>query len=84
MLPYQPLVKLFLMQITSWSIRGCKSDLKICLLRRRIEKEKSGIVFLQETKFSGEELLSIAQKVWKGWESVTIDARGVAGGLGIL
>ena len=41
-------------------------------------------VFLQETKCSGEELASIAQKVWKGYESVVVDARGAAGGLGIL
>ena len=84
MFPYDPLVNLFLMQITTWNIRGCKSALKICLLRRRIEKDKLGIVFLQETKRSGEELSSIAWKVWKGCESVALDARGVAGGLGNL
>ena len=81
---YVPLINPLLMQITAWNIRGCKSALKTHLLKRRIENDKSGIVFLQETKFSGEELLSITQKVWKGWESVAIDARGAAGGLGIL
>ena len=84
MLPCLPLPNKFLMRITSWNIRGCSSALKIRLLRRRIEKEKSGIIFLQETKFSGKELTSIAHKIWKGCESVAIDSKGVAGGLGIL
>ena len=72
------------MQITTWNIRGCNSALKKRLLKRRIDKEKSGIIFLQETKFSGEELANIAHKVWKGCESIAIDATGVARGLGIL
>ena len=72
------------MQITSWNIRGCNSALKIRILRRRIEKEKSGIIFLQETKCLGEELTSLSQKNWKGCESVVIDARGEVRGMGIL
>ena len=73
-----------LMQITSWKIQGCSNTLKIRLLRRRIEKEKYGIFFQQETKCTGEELSSIAWKVWKGCESVAIDSRGAVGGLVIL
>ena len=72
------------MQITTCNIRGCNSALKKRLLKRRIDKEKSGIIFLQETKCSGEELANIAHKVWKGCESIAIDARGAVGGLGIL
>ena len=72
------------MQITTWNIRGCNSALKKRLLKRRIDRDKSGIIFLREIKCSGEELASIAQKVWKGCESVAVDARGVVGGLGIL
>ena len=72
------------MQITTWNIRGCNSALKKHLLKRRINNDKSGIIFLQETKCSGEELASISQKVWKGCESVAIDAIGAVGGLGIL
>ena len=58
--------------------------LKKCVLKRRIDKEKSGIIFLQETKCSGEDIASIAQKVWKGCESIAINARGATSGLGIL
>ena len=74
MQPSLPLINLLLMQITIWNIRGCKSALKTHILKRRIEKDKSGIVFLQEKKCLGEELSSIAQKVWKGCESVALDA----------
>ena len=79
-LPFNP----FLMQITTWNIRGYNSALKKRLLKRRIDKEKLGIIFLQETKCSGEYLASIDQKVWKGCESIAIDTRGAVGGLGIL
>ena len=58
--------------------------LKKRLLKRRIKKEKSGIVFLQETKCSGEDLAKTAQIVWKGCETISIDAKGVERGLGIL
>ena len=58
--------------------------LKKRILKRRIDKDNSGIIFLQETKCSREELAKITQKIWKGCESTTIDARGAAGGLGIL
>ena len=84
MQPYPPPTKVSLMQITTWNIRGCNNALKKLLLKRRTEKEKSGIVFLQETKCSGDDLEKIAQKVWKGCETISIDAKGVIGGLGIL
>ena len=72
------------MRIIYWKIRGCSSALKIRLLRRRIEKEKSGIIFLQETKCLEEEQKSIAGKIWKGCEMVEIDSKGMVGGIGIL
>ena len=91
MQPSLPPINSSLMHITTWNIRGCQSalknhllSLKNHLLKRRIDRDKSGIIFLQETKCSGEELASIARKVWKGCESVAVDARGAAGGLGIL
>ena len=72
------------MQITTWNIRGCNNTLKKRILKRRIDKDNSRVIFLQETKCSGEELAKITQKIWKGCESAVIDARGVDGGLGIL
>ena len=72
------------MRITSWNIRGCNSILKIRFLRRRIENKKPGIIFLQETKCSEDELKVIGEKVWRGSEAIVVDAKGVAGGIGIL
>ena len=84
MQPFPPLINSFLMQITTWNIRGCNSVLKKRILKRRIDKDNSGIIFLQETKCLGEELAKITQKVSKRCKSISIDARRAAGGLGIL
>ena len=72
------------MKILSWNIRGCKSPLKIRILKRKIEVEKPWIILLQETKCSGEELAKVARKVWPRCNRMAINANGTAGGLGIL
>ena len=72
------------METTTWNIRGCSSSLKIRLLRRRIELENPGIIFLQETKCSEPELKIIGGKVWRGSEAIAMDAKGAARGIGIL
>lgn len=46
--------------------------------------EKPTIVFLHETKCSGEELQNYSKFFWKGAEVMAIDANGAVGGLGIL
>ena len=72
------------MKIISWNIRGCKSPLKIRILKRKIEVEQPWIIFLQETKCSGEELEKVARKAWPRCNRMATDANGSAGGLGIL
>ena len=72
------------MWITSWNIRGCNSPLKIRLLKRKIETEKSVIVFLQETKCLEVDLKAIGKKVWLNSVVVSIDAKGAARGIGII
>ena len=72
------------MRITYWNIRGCNNTLKICLLRRKIELENMGVIFLQETKCLEMKLKSIGGKVWKGCEAIAVDAKKAAGGIGIL
>ena len=72
------------MQTTTWNIRGCNNTLKIHLLRRRIELDNPGIIFLQETKCSEAELKIIGGKVWRGSEAIAVDAKGATGGIGIL
>ena len=46
--------------------------------------EKPTILFLQETKCSGEDLMAYGKRFWKGAETMALDAMGVAGGMGIL
>ena len=41
-------------------------------------------MFLQETKYSEAELKIIGGKVWRGSEAIAMDAKGAAGGIGIL
>ena len=58
--------------------------MKIHILRRRIENEKLGIIFLQETKCSEDELKIIGEKLWQGSEAIVVDAKGVTGEIRIL
>ena len=72
------------MSLISWNVRGSNNQLKKRLLKRKIKLEKSAIVFLQETKCSGEELRNYSKIFWKGAETMSLDANGSTGGLGIL
>lgn len=72
------------MKLISWNVRGSNSQLKKRLLKRKIKLEKPAIMFLQETKCSGEELRNYSKCFWKGAETVAVDANGAVGGLGIL
>ena len=58
--------------------------MKIHILRRRIENEKPGIIFLQETKCSEDELKIIGEKVWRGSEAIVVDAKGMTREIRIL
>ena len=72
------------MKLLSWNIQGCNNPLKKRLLKRKIQMENLGILFLQETKCSSEELESIGMRFWKGARIVETDATGAAGGIGLL
>ena len=72
------------MKILTWNIRGCISPLKTRILKRKIEVEQPGMIFLQETKCTWEELKKIARKAWPRCQTVGNDAIGSVGGIGIL
>ena len=65
-------------------MRGSNNQLKRRLLKRKIRIEKPAIVFLQETKCSGEDLRNYNKLFWKGVETMSLDAKGAIGGIGIL
>ena len=72
------------MMLVSWNIRGFNSPLKKRLLKRKIDKEKPAIVFLQETKCNSEEMSKISKRVWKGSKVVARDAEGATGGFALM
>ena len=72
------------MKIISWNVRGSNSQLKQRLLKRKIRVEKLAIVFLQETKCSGEDLKNYSKFFRKGAETMALDANGAVGGIRIL
>ncbi|RAZ32043.1 hypothetical protein DK853_49150, partial [Klebsiella oxytoca] len=52
------------------------SPLKHIMLKNLIQKEKTSIVFLQETKSNSTTLERILNKFWIGFRSVLVDASG--------
>lgn len=72
------------MKIISWNVRGSNSQLKRRLLKRKIRIEKPVIVFLQETKCSGEDQRNYNKFFWKGAETMALDVNGATSGIGIL
>lgn len=65
-------------------MQGSNNQLKKRLLKIKIKMEKPTIIFLQETKCSGEELRNYIKFFRKAVEVMEIDANGAVEGLGIL
>ena len=72
------------MKTVTWNIRGLHIPQKAKILRKNIHRTNPIVVFLQETKCPTNQLQEISKKIWRGSEGMGIDARGYAGGLGIL
>ena len=72
------------MIITLWNIRGLNIKGKQRYLAERIKKEKPQIMLLQETKLTREKMEEILKKIKPYYESMTVDAKGSAGGIAIL
>ena len=65
------------MYIISWNVIGMNGLSKKIMLKRKIQQDKTTILFIQETKFSSETLHQIMEKIWKGCQTMEIDATGV-------
>lgn len=72
------------MKLISCNVRGCNSQLKRQLLQWKIQMEKLAIVFIQETKCSSEDLEAFSKCFWKGANTMVLDVKGAARGIGIL
>jgi len=72
------------MKLVSWNIRGSNSPQKRRILKRKIAKEKSTVMMLQEIKCSKEKLKIMGSKIWRGSDVIALDVDRSAGGLAIL
>ena len=72
------------MNIIYWNIRGCNHPRKWKSIARKIKLEKHDILFLQEMKYNFETMEKIREKIWKGSNSVALNADEMAGGCTIL
>lgn len=71
------------MKITTWNVRGLSAPDKKRLVKRALRRIESNIVLFQETKLCMDKALSFLHSCTK-WEGFFQEARGSAGGLGVL
>ncbi|XP_059073464.1 uncharacterized protein LOC131874214 [Cryptomeria japonica] len=71
------------MRLTSWNVRGLLAPDKRCLVKRTLAKLDSEVYVLQETKLNKDKALEFIKYCYK-WDGLFQDARGLAGGLGIM
>jgi len=72
------------MIVTSWNIRGLNNKGKHRYLKERLKKDKPGIMIIQETKISSQQLEGIIKKLKMQYEVMGQDASGTIGGLAII
>ena len=70
------------MKLLSWNVRGCNALDKLCLIKRVLDQAKVDVVFLQETKLSGNNKFFLSNKL-VAWKGLMVDVEGASGGLGI-
>lgn len=71
------------MRISSWNVRGLSVPDKRRLVKRILTRLNLDIILLQETKLNSEKAIKFIKFCFR-WEGLFQDARGSAGGLGIL
>ncbi|XP_059064893.1 uncharacterized protein LOC131856944 [Cryptomeria japonica] len=71
------------MKITTWNVRGLSTPDKRCLVKRALCRSNNEIIIFQETKLNLEQSSSFINYC-KGWEGAFQEAKGAAGGLGIV
>jgi exonuclease III len=72
------------MKVISWNNQGLNSSTKHRALKSTLNKEKSSILMIHETKCTSEVLQRISTKYWSGCHSIVIDAEGASSGLEFL
>jgi len=69
------------MKVISWNVRGINGQTKQRLLKRKVQKEKPDIIFVQETKCANNIIQIVNRKPGRRMEHMDIDSHGWEGGL---
>ena len=72
------------MKIISWNARGLDSQAKQRLLKRKFQKEKPDIMFIQETKCAINHMVNISKRLGKPIEFIEVASQGWEGGITTL
>eukprot|EP00253_Pinus_taeda_P019787 PITA_19787 len=72
------------MKIISWNARGLNSQAKHRILKRKIQKYKPKIMFLQETKCSSPNISNLCRKLGRHMEVLENESQGREGGLATM
>ena len=72
------------MKVVTWNIRGVSDPHKIKTLRKKLRMEKPTIVFSARNKMWCRGYEGSRKQIWKGSETMAIDAHRMVGGLSIL
>lgn len=68
------------MKVISWNARGLNSQAKQRLLKRKVQKEKPDIIFVQETKYTSNIIDNISRKLGKQMRYMETASHGWEGG----
>ena len=71
------------MKFLSWNVRGFHAPDKLRLIKRVVDQAKVDVVFLQETKLSGDSKVFLSRKLIS-WQCLMIDANGTSTDLGFF
>eukprot|EP00253_Pinus_taeda_P010667 PITA_10667 len=69
------------MKVISWNARGLNSQMKQRLLKKKVQKNKPDIIFVQETKCASSTIRNISKKLGKHMEYMETTSSGWEGGL---
>ena len=69
------------MILMTLNYRGLASRPKKLAVKRLIEKQSLDVIYIQETMCEGDILIKEMEILVKGWQFVSIDAKGRSGGL---
>lgn len=69
------------MKVISWNARGLNSQMKQCVLKNKVQKNKPDIIFVQETKCASSTIHNISKKLGKHMEYMETTSSGWEGGL---